>query len=80
VAVTVKVAVEAVTVGVPVIAPVLTSNTNPEDSVGEIPNVRVPSPPVATTGVNDVTALNTVNLTDAVVTVVTIATGGLTVK
>ena len=43
-------------------------------------NVIWPSPPVAVTGVNDDTLTPTVNITEAVVDVVTSAVGRLTVN
>ena len=73
-------AVEDNTVGVPLMAAVLTSNNNPVGSTGPIVNVSCPSPPAAVTGVKDATATPTVSVTDAVVAVVTIAVGRFTVS
>jgi len=65
---------------VPLIAAVVASNNNPVGSTGPMVNVICPSPPVTVTGVNDVTLTPTVNVTEAVVAVVTMAVGILTVN
>ena len=73
-------AVDDTAVGVPLIAAVVASNNNPVGSTGPMVNVICPSPPEAVTGVNDVTLTPTVNVTEAVVAVVTMAVGILTVN
>ena len=58
----------------------LTSNNNPVGNTGPILNVTWPSPPNAVTGVNEAAVTPTVNVTEDVVAVVTIAAGRLTVN
>jgi hypothetical protein len=80
VAVIEKVVVVRTAEGVPLIAAVLESNKSPVGNTGPILNVTCPSPPVAVTGVNEAAVTPTVNVTEAVVAVVTIAAGRLTVN
>ena len=73
-------AVDEGTEGVPLIAAVLTSNINPVGSTGPTVNVTCPSPPNAVTGVNEAAVTPTVNVTEDVVAVVTMAAGRFTVN
>ena len=54
VTVTVKVVADTVAVGVPEISPEAVFKDNPEGKLGEIPNDKIPVPPVAVTGVKGV--------------------------
>ena len=80
VAVIANVAVDKILDGVPLIAAVLASNNNPLGSAGPMVKVSCPSPPIAVTGVKEGAVDPTVNVTDAVLTVVTMAAGRSTVN
>jgi hypothetical protein len=65
VTVTVKVVADTVAVGVPEISPEAVFKDNPEGKLGEIPNDKIPVPPVAVTGVKGVACILCVSIFDA---------------